>query len=153
MRALCNSKPCFFICGSNHACGRSHIYWRKAKEAAVDAKLKQASVRTACVLRLRVCRTSVSQYVLPPPAFLLLLLQLHCRQSTVLPFFFSKCSIEEKDRKEMNTDRQASIPVPDDGTSSKQTPCGLAETETVLHRTGHYNRYTLFKWIVIKTRV
>lgn len=57
----------------------------KAKEAAVDAKLKQASVRTAlCVARV----PYVSQYVLPPPAFLLLLLQLHCRQATILPFFF-----------------------------------------------------------------
>jgi hypothetical protein len=56
----------------------------KAKEAAVDAKLKQASVRTAlCVARV----PYVSQYVLPPPAFLLLLLQLHCRQATILPFF------------------------------------------------------------------
>lgn len=105
-------------------------------------KLKQASVRTAlCVARV----PYVSQYVFPPPAFLLLLLQLHCRQATILLFFFLIFSqvFDRGERKEMNTDRQASIPVPDDGTSSKQTPCGSAETKTVLHRTGHYSFYIL----------
>lgn len=115
----------------------------EAKEA-VDAKIKASIgahglVCCACAVRQSV-RVSSPRFF---TSFVAAALQAGYYTPVFLFFFLSKCSIEEKDRKEMNTDRQASIPVPDDGTSSKQTPCGSAETKTVLHRTGHYSFYIL----------
>lgn len=141
MRALCNSKPCFFICGSNHACGGSHIL-NEAKEA-VDAKIKASIgahglVCCACAVRQSV-RVSSPRFF---TSFVAAALQAGYYTPVFFFLIFSQV-FDRGERKEMNTDRQASIPVPDDGTSSKQTPCGSAETKTVLHRTGHYSFYIL----------
>lgn len=156
LRALCSSKPRFFYLWFQSCVWSLAYILAKAKEAAGDAKLKQASVRTACVLRLRVCRTSVSQYVLPPPAFLLLLLQLHCRQllySRFFLFLFSKCSIEENEKRWTQTVKRRFPSRMTGRVRSRHLVVGLRLKQYCTVPVITIDRYTLFKWIVIKTRV
>lgn len=159
LRALCSSKPRFFYLWFQSCVWSLAYILAKAKEAAVDAKLKQASVRTAlCVARV----PYVSQYVLPPPAFLLLLLQLHCRQATILPFFcfFFSPSVRSRRKIEKRWTQTVKRRFPSRMTGRVRSRHLVGRlrlkqycTVPVITVSTYYNRYTLFKWIVIKTRV
>lgn len=127
----------------------------KAKEAAGDAKLKQASVRTAlCVARVpyvsRSVRASSPRFF---TSFVAAALQAGYYTPVFFLFLFSKCSIEENEKRWTQTVKRRFPSRMTGRVRSRHLVVGLRLKQYCTVPVITIDRYTLFKWIVIKTRV